>query len=85
AKEIANHVVKHVLPYKKRIEKKDLSFFREKKAEIFSGLPVNKVEYFAALVEKTEAEGGMSDENKGIVWDYFETLAALAEEYKKNK
>jgi hypothetical protein len=85
AKEISDHIVKHVLPYKKNIENKKLSFFREKKNEIFSGLPKEKVEYFASLVEKPEKKGGMSDENKDIVWDYFNTLASLAEIYKKNK
>lgn len=83
--DIANQIVKHVLPYKNRIENREIEFFNEKKGEIFKGLPVNRVEYFSQLITKDESNGGMSEENKEIVWSYFDALVLLAERYKKNK
>jgi hypothetical protein len=85
AKSVADHIVKHVLPHKKKIEDRKVTFFKKKRKEIFSGLPADRVEYFADLVGKPEAEGGMSDENKDVVWSYFDTFVALGERYKKDK
>ena len=82
---IAEKIVLHILSRRKQIEKRDVQFFLEKKKEIFQGLPSDRVEYFANLVQTPEKDGGMSDENRDAVWAYFDTLAELAEEYKKNK
>lgn len=82
---IADRIVAHVLPFSREIENRDVSFFLKKKNEIFGGLPKERVEYFSTLIQKSEKEGGMSDENRGVVWDYFDTLKSLGEEYKKNK
>lgn len=82
---IAQRIVLHVLPFSQRIKDRDETFFLEKKNEIFGGLPKERVEYFAKLIQLDEAEGGMSDENKSVVWEYFDTLDALAEEYKKKQ
>jgi len=82
---ITDRVVKHVLPFSKEIAARKETFFLEKRNEIFGGLPKERVDYFSGLIGKDENEGGMSDENKEIVWAYFDTLVALAEEYKKNK
>jgi hypothetical protein len=84
-KTIADRIVKHVLPYKKKIEKRKVKFFLIKKNEIFANLPTERVEYFANLVQKTEDEGGMSQDDKNAVWAYFDTLIELAEQYKKKK
>lgn len=83
--DIAERIVLHVLPFSQKIKDRDISFFIEKKNEIFGGLPKERVEYFASLIEKPEKRGGMSDENKEIVFSYFDTLDALGQEYKKNK
>ena len=85
AETIAERIVKHVLPYSKEIENRNVIFFLDKKTEIFGGLPAARVEYFSDLIQKSEKDGGMSDENKDVVWSYFDTLKALGEEYKKNK
>lgn len=85
AETITDRIVKHVLPYSKEIETRNVIFFLEKKNEIFGGLPKPRVEYFSGLIQKSEKDGGMSDENKDVVWSYFDTLKALGEEYKKNK
>lgn len=82
---ISDHVVTHVLPYKGAIENRHISFFKEKKYDIFKGLPQDKVDYFSRLVENSEEEGGLSEEDKNVVWSYFDTLSMLAERYKKYK
>lgn len=82
---IADNIVMHVLSRRKQIENRDVGFFVAKRKEIFQSLPDDRVEYFANLVQKSEKDGGMSDENKEAVWAYFDTLVHLAEEYKKNK
>ncbi len=82
---VAEKIVLHVLSRKKQIETRDVQFFLDKKKEIFANLPSDRVEYFANLVQTPEKDGGMSDENRAAVWAYFDTLAELAEEYKKNK
>lgn len=82
---MTDRIVKHVLPFSKEIAARKVSFFLEKRNEIFGGLPKERVDYFSSLIHKTENEGGLSDENKQIVWAYFDTLVALAEEYKKKK
>lgn len=82
---ISKRIVDHILPYSKEIENRNVIFFLEKKAEIFGGLPKERVEYFSGLIQKSEKDGGMSEENKEVVWAYFDTLKTLGEEYKKNK
>lgn len=82
---IADNIVQHVLSRRKQIEKRDVSFFIAKKKEIFQNLPADRVEYFANLVQKSEKDGGMGDDDKEAVWAYFDILIQLAEEYKKNK
>lgn len=85
ALDVTNKIVTHVLPYKTKIENREVNFFIIKKKEIFANLPMERVEYFANLVQSPPNNGGMSDENKRCVWAYFDTLVELAEEYKKNK
>ena len=82
---IADNIVLHVLSRRKQIENREVAFFIAKKKEIFQNLPADRVEYFANLVQKSEKDGGMNDEDKEAVWAYFDTLIQLAEEYKKNK
>lgn len=82
---VASHVVNHVLPYENRIKKKDVSFFLNEKANIFGGLPKERVDYFSNLVTEPETRGGLSDEDKKMMWEYFDILVELAKQYKKNK
>lgn len=84
-KTIADHAVAHILPFSAQIAARNVEFFLKKKKEIFGGLPENRVNYFAHLIQTPEKNGGMSDENRSVVWDYFDTIKAFAEEYKKNK
>lgn len=82
---LMEHIISHVLPYKQHIMKKDIKFFVEKKEKIFAGLPQDRVDYFAKVITKPESQGGMSEENKDIVWNYFDVLLRLSERYKKER
>ncbi|HET8689065.1 MAG TPA: hypothetical protein VFM18_20840 [Methanosarcina sp.] len=82
---LMDNVVTHVLPHKQKIFAKDIKFFIEKKDQIFAGLPEDRVTYFANVITAKESQGGISDENKELVWSYFEILVSLAEKYKKER
>jgi hypothetical protein len=85
ASSIASHIIKHVLPFESKIVVRDIKFFLEKKNEILSGMPQNRIDYFSTLIQKSEKEGGMSSENRNVIWAYFDTLIGLAKKYKKLK
>ena len=82
---VASHVVTHVLPHEKKIKERDLSFFVKEKSNIFGGLPPDRIEHFSAIVTLPPNKGGMSLEDKKIVWVYFDSLVDLAKIHKKNK
>lgn len=80
---VASHVVTHVLPHEKKIKDRDLSFFIKEKSNIFGGLPSDRVEHFSILVTSPPGKGGMSNEDKDVVWAYFDSLIDLSKIYKK--
>jgi hypothetical protein len=77
-----DHVVEHVLPRKRHIEKRNDKFFDENKYSIFAGMPDDRIEYYAGLLKN---KNRVSQDNLSVIWDYFDTMLALAEQYKKNK
>lgn len=82
--QIADYSVSHVLPYKNHIIKKDAHFFITNRETIFSKLPKEKVEEFAKMLLSPDSTGGLSKENKDIIWQYFNVIVILCEKYKKN-
>ena len=82
---VANHVISHVLPHEKCIKDRDLKFFIKEKDSIFGGLPQDRVNHFSNLVTLPSEKGGMSPEDKQIIWSYFDALVDLSKKYKKNK
>ena len=78
-----SYIVDHLLPYKRMIDEEKAEFFIKKKDKIFAGLPPERVNYFAHLVQTPASQGRMSNENRGYVWAYLKTLVAAADEYKK--
>jgi len=81
--DIAQHIVSHVLPHKSHIVARNTEFFMAKKNEIFRGLPEERVFHFAELIRRDETNGGLNDDNRRIIWEYFDTLVCLAEAFKK--
>lgn len=82
---IANHIVAHILPYSHTIKKREIEFFLNNKTKLFASLPKDRVDYLADMVRKKKHEGGLAEEDRKVIWDYLDTLVALAELYKKNK
>jgi hypothetical protein len=81
---LMNHIVAHVLPYAEEIKNRNLNFFNEEKRNIFAGLPNDRVDYFASLLNNDSAPGSVNAENKTIIWQYFDTMVAISKNYKKN-
>lgn len=82
--EIMNGVIENFLPYKKQIKERNIAFFKEHKNQIFSGLDQKRVDYFDSRITKSPAEGGISSEDKEVIWQYFDVIIQLSEDYKKN-
>ena len=74
-----DHVISHVLPWKKQIRKRDIHFFQDNK-HIFEGLPDDRVEYYSYKLAKD-----IDKESRDVMWDFFDTMLELAEQYKKHK
>lgn len=78
ADKLMKHVVKEVLPHADQIERRDENFFLGNKA-IFAGLPADRV----AEISASWMKGYIDKENKDIIWQYFDTIIALAQTWKK--
>jgi len=78
---VIDHVINHVLPHKKKIDKRDVNFFLKNKS-LFAGLPEDKIKYYSTIIANGKR---VSQEDRDVVWDYFDSLIALAESYRKRK
>jgi hypothetical protein len=76
---VIEHISKFTLPHKDQIQSRNLNFFLENK-EIFAGLPADRVEYYSVMIAKGSR---LSEEDRQIIWAYFDTFIALAESYEK--
>lgn len=83
--QLMNHTIINTLPFAEQIKARDVHFFTTQKDKIFEGLPSDRIDYFEKLITTSSDEGGMSDENKNVIWDYFNIIVAIAEKYKKNQ
>ena len=78
---VINHISSLALPHKRKIKSRDVNFFLDNK-EIFSGLPEDRINYYSEIIATGTR---LSDEDREIIWAYFDTFIALAESYQKNK
>lgn len=78
---IGHHVLKKVIPHKAQIVSRSEDFFRKNKF-IFSGLKEDRVEYYEKVLLNPKR---VNEEDKKIIWEYFDEIIRLAEEYKKMK
>lgn len=81
---VMNHCIENILPFAREIKTKNIQFFISQKAKIFGDLPADRVDYFEKLVITPEEKGGMTNENRDILWLYFQTIVNIVELYKKN-
>ena len=74
---IADAISTNILPYKEKIQARDLDFFRNNKS-IFAGLPEDKIHYYGEEIvnKKRLSEGDM-----GTLWDYMDVLINISTEY----
>lgn len=79
---LMEHINKHVAPHHHKIKKRDVQFFIEQKDKIFAGLDASKVDHFANLCS-CESSDGIGEENRNVIWSYFDTMLCIVEEYKK--
>lgn len=83
-KELMQHVIDNTLPFASHIRERNVQYFISQKNKIFEGLPEDRINHFEHLIVTPHDQGGMSDENKDVIWSYFQTIVRIAEEYKKN-
>nr|QBK87208.1 MAG: uncharacterized protein LCMAC201_01100 [Marseillevirus LCMAC201] len=72
--------VKWVYPWKGYIKEHNEMYFEENE-HIFGPLPVDKVQYFKDKIK----DGTFDDDDKEIIWQYFEVFISLIEQYNKTK
>jgi len=61
--------------------KENRGFFFDNRA-IFSGLPDDRIDHYTQIVANSDR---LDKDDRQEVWDYFDTIVALAECYRKQK
>lgn len=82
AETVMQKAILFILPWKSYIKERNADFFIKNK-DIFQGLPPDKIEYFSSLWKKGDKR--LSEENRGVIWDYFDTILTLIENHEKKK
>lgn len=80
---ILNLVIKHVLPHRENIRKRNLQFFIENQF-IFSGLPPHRIKYYSEKL----ASGEVPQDDMNVCFDFLNSMVDIAEksqEVKKNE
>jgi hypothetical protein len=75
---LMNHVVKYVLPHKREIKNRKEKFFIEN-TDLYKGLPEGKVK----MVSELWMSGKLTDEDKDVLWEFFDCFIELAESHEK--
>ena len=71
---------KYVLPNNTRIMNRDESYFTQNDT-IFGDLPKDKVRHFKNLFEPNNPQ--VTQDDKDVIWQYFEVFVKLAATYEK--
>ncbi len=69
-----------VHPWKDYIERRDEKYFEENE-HIFGPLAPDKVQHFKEKMK----DGTFNEEDKEIIWEYFQVFISLVEQYNKIK
>ena len=80
---VSGKIVELVLPHKKMIQERNVTFFLENRNKIFEGVEQVHIDKFSGYLTKSPKDGGISKESLTAVWSYFDTFVALAEVFKK--
>ena len=79
-RDLMNHLLNKVLPHENKIKSRHTDFFTSSKnRHIFSVIPEEKYAYFSETIKK----GKVSQEDIGVIFDYFDTLVELCKIFKE--
>ena len=78
---IINTFIKETLPLKECITNRDEDKFLNSDLSIFNSLNKNKVNHFKVLWKSSV----LDDEDRQVIWRWFDTFIYLAEQYQKLK
>jgi hypothetical protein len=78
---IMNHVIDHILPHKKNIEGRKINFFKKHSDVLFKGVDTNRVPHYKDAI----LSGRISTTDITAIWEYLDTMIALAESYQSPK
>lgn len=71
---IASHIIREIIPHEDKIKARDDAFFRDN-GMLFAGLSDDRKAYYLNIITTSER---IEEEDKSAVWDYFDTILALA-------
>ena len=77
---VADAFIKHVLPYKDMIKRRDDKFFLENN-HIFGMLDTGKVIHFKKLLTSER----LDKDDRDVIWKWFDTFCVLVEAYRNSK
>ena len=80
AEKLMEEMITFVLPWESQIKSRDDDFFYSNK-QLFGDLPDESVDYFSNLWKSDK----LDDEDKSVVWEYFDVFIECAKAYKKIK
>lgn len=79
---IMERTIQHLLPYKQQIKAKDFDYFVNNCDYIFGGLPKDRVDYYRNIIVEQKR---ITTVHMNIIWDYLDSMTALAESYNSKK
>ncbi len=79
---IMDHIIDKVLPHKKMIENRNQNFFVQNSQHIFKGIPEDRIQHYTDEIVKGDR---IEDEDRECVWEYFDYIIELVDDYKYYK
>jgi len=77
---VLNAFIEKMTPWKSYILSRNEDFFYNND-NIFGFIPTTKVSHFKRMFR----DGTFNEEDKGVIWDYFNVFVSLADQYNKLK
>jgi hypothetical protein len=76
---LMQYAIEKLLPFKPQIKERNIQFFNQNTC-VFSGLPEDRVAYYRDMIVTQKR---LSEDDLSMIWEYLDTMLALAESYKK--
>ncbi len=73
---VCRHIEEHLLPHKRKIHAKDMSYFLTEKGSIFAGLPEKRVAYYSSEFTNPRR---LSKDDRDTIWHYLIVMIGLLE------